>query len=70
MSSDHDDAAPVPTPRSWPIARQFFSDRGFAISVLPHNDGYTLRILIGDETALVFFDPAGRVTHIRVGPGY
>ena len=70
MSSDQDDACVVsdlgaPTQHSWRIAEQYYRYRDFEIETKPLNDGYVLTIRLGFKTRRVFFDPAGRITHVR-----
>lgn len=55
----------------WRMAEQYFrSFKGIEIETKPHNDGYVmtleLRAAPGEASwrRRVFFDPAGRITHI------
>lgn len=60
MSSDLGAASKPP----WRIAEQFFRYNDFEIETRPHNDGYVATIRMGFKTRRVFFDPAGRITHV------
>lgn len=48
----------------WRMAEQFFRYADFEIETKPHNQGYVATIKLGFKTRRVFFDPAGRVTHV------
>ena len=48
----------------WRMAEQYFRYADFEMETKPHNDGYVLTVKMGFKTRRVFFDPAGRVTHV------
>jgi hypothetical protein len=48
----------------WRMAEQYFRYSDFELETKPHNDGYVLTVKLGFKTRRVFFDPAGRVTHV------
>lgn len=50
---------------SWRMAEQYFGYNDFEVDTKPHNDGYVMTIKLGFKTRRVFFDPAGRITHVR-----
>jgi hypothetical protein len=49
---------------SWRIAEQYFKAGDFEIEMQPHNDGCVMTIKSDHNTRCVYFDPAGRVTHV------
>ena len=55
----------APPQHSWRMAQQGFEDSGFKLLTEPHGDGYVMTINIGFHRRRVFFDAAGRVTHVR-----
>ena len=48
----------------WRIAEQMFRYADFELATERYNDGYVMVIKLGFKTRRVFFDPAGRVTHV------
>lgn len=48
----------------WRIAEQYFRYADFELDTKPYNDGYVMTIYIGLKRRRVFFDAAGRVTHV------
>ena len=48
------------------MADQYFLDGDVEIDTRPHNDGYVMTFRLDYRTRRVFFDPAGRITHIRL----
>jgi hypothetical protein len=49
------------------MAEQYFLDGDVEVNTWPYNDGYVLIVKIGSESRRVFFDPAGRITHVLRG---
>lgn len=61
MSSDVGDTSKPP----WRMAPQGFRFADVELTTEPHGDGYVMEIRINWERRRVFFDAAGRVTHVR-----
>ena len=62
MSSDVG-AAPTHT---WRMAQQGFDSNALKLLTEPHGDGYVMTISINHRRRWrVFFDAAGRITHVR-----
>lgn len=70
MSSDRDDASVLsslgdPPQHSWRMAQQGFDSNALKLLTEPHGDGYVMTISINYRRRRVFFDAAGRITHVR-----
>jgi uncharacterized glyoxalase superfamily protein PhnB len=59
------DKAADTTRHSWRIAEQGYSESGFELTVAPWGDGYAMVVGHVGHRQRVYFDAAGRVTHIR-----
>jgi hypothetical protein len=55
----------APVSHNWRIADQYFLDGDVEIATKPYNDGYVMVVTVCGMTQRVFFDPAGRITHVR-----
>jgi hypothetical protein len=53
------------TPTSWPIAEQGLRYADLDIDIRPHADAYEMHIKLGFKSRVVYFDVAGRITHVR-----
>ena len=55
----------TPTTHSWRMAEQYYRHGDDEVRTKPNDDGYVMLLQLGSESRRVFFDPAGRITHIR-----
>jgi hypothetical protein len=55
----------APPQHSWRMAQQGFESSALKLLTEPHGDGYVMTISINHRRRRVFFDAAGRVTHVR-----
>lgn len=65
----HNDQQAIPyapgAAKDWRMAEQGYSQSGFELTTEPWGDGYTMTVGFIGHRQRVFFDAAGRVTHIR-----
>jgi hypothetical protein len=57
-----------PPSHHWRMAKQGYKAADFELKTQPWGDGYVMIIEMGATYRRVFFDSAGRVTHIRNNP--